>query len=356
LLCWQLATEGRRRPLTLPLFAFCVALMTALHYFAIFFLVPFIVVEVARRKASGRIDWKLMAAMAPAPAVLLLHYPLIAISSKFEKHYWSPAGWKSVVLSLGDSNLWIRANFILPFLVLLVVFSASGTGQLKNLLRRTLRLREWMLVGVFALLPPLIAVLSIYTTHVFVSRYVLWAIPALAVLFVALICAAENRAAIIGAGLLAFFLAISISDEWPQLAAPPLLREAESVNAELARLPPSQDPIVIADHHAFMELSHYAPPALRERLLYLVNPGLDVRFLHNDTGALLMEALRNRTSLHIVDLDQALAEHKHFFVAANPIDYLPNYLAAHGWRVTLLHLSSHAAIYEVTWKGDAPSR
>ena len=355
LLCWQLALDGRHRPLALSGFAFCTALMIALHYYAIFFLVPFLIVEAVRSKTSRPWDAKLLLAMAPAAAVLLLHVPLIAVSAKFEKHYWSPATWKSVILSLGDSDLWIRTNFILPFLLLFVVASAAGKDRLANLLRRTLRLREWLALGIFLLLPPLIAVASMATTHVFVSRYVLWVIPALAVVFVALVCAAENSASVLGVAFLGFFLALAVNDVWTRLAAPPLLRQGGAVSAELAALPPGRDPIVIADHHVFMELSHYAAPPLRDRLLYLVSADLDLRYLDNDTGAMLMEALRKRTALHIEDLDKGLADHRHFFVAAEPSDYLPAYLASAGWRVTLLHGSDHAALYEVVSAPHAPA-
>ena len=48
LLCWQMAAEGRRRALTVTLLAFCLALMTALHYYAIFFPVPLAVAEIVR--------------------------------------------------------------------------------------------------------------------------------------------------------------------------------------------------------------------------------------------------------------------------------------------------------------------
>ena len=60
-----------------------------------------------------------------------------------------------------------------------------------------------------------------------------------------------------------------------------------------------------------------------------------------------MDALRHRTSLHIVDFNKGVADHKHFFVAAKSHDYLPSYLAATGWRVTLLHSSEDAALYDV---------
>ena len=77
LLCWQMAMEGRRRALSVTLLAFCLALMTALHYHAIFFLVPLAVAEIVRCRKSLKPDLAIMAAMLPAVLVLAVHYPLI---------------------------------------------------------------------------------------------------------------------------------------------------------------------------------------------------------------------------------------------------------------------------------------
>ncbi len=54
LLCWQMAAEGRRRGWAIALLAVCLALMVALHYYAIFFLVPLFLAEVVRWREFGK--------------------------------------------------------------------------------------------------------------------------------------------------------------------------------------------------------------------------------------------------------------------------------------------------------------
>jgi hypothetical protein len=49
LLCWQHAVDGRRTILAIPLLAISLALMTAMHYYAVFFLVPLFLAEMATR-------------------------------------------------------------------------------------------------------------------------------------------------------------------------------------------------------------------------------------------------------------------------------------------------------------------
>ena len=125
LLCWQLAIEGRHRNLMIALFALALALMTAMHYYALFFVFPFVVAEVLRWKTCKKLDWPLLVAMTPVALVLALHYPLISASAKFQKHYWSPVTWGTAYMMLGDSWTWIVVNFALFFLLLL---AAAGFG------------------------------------------------------------------------------------------------------------------------------------------------------------------------------------------------------------------------------------
>jgi len=42
-------------------------------------------------------------------------------------------------------------------------------------------------------------------------------------------------------------------------------------------------PIALAQPHDILELSHYAPPALRHRLVYLASPALARRYLGTDS-------------------------------------------------------------------------
>lgn len=77
LLCWQAAAEGRRRAMVIPVLAVCLAVMTATHYYAVFILVPLFLAEMVRWRASGKLDFAILAAMAPVLLVLGLHYPLI---------------------------------------------------------------------------------------------------------------------------------------------------------------------------------------------------------------------------------------------------------------------------------------
>jgi hypothetical protein len=343
LLCWQAAADGQRRIVAIPLLAFCLALMTALHFLSIFFLVPLFLAEMTRWRRSGKLDVAVLVAMASALFVLGLHYPFIAAGKQFQEHYYARASW---------DNIWDMSVYVRMFapLGLLAVFSM--TPQDRTASEAGLTLPEWVAVGALSLMPFCILVLSIYITHIFLVRYTLWAATGIAVLVAALLCVAARGRSAVGVSALGLLLALLALRESYSLLKRPALRECEAVFHELASLPDGSEPIVVADHHVFMELSYYEALPLRERLIYPVNRDLDLRYLGTDTGALLMSALSHRSKLHIVGYDALLAAHPRFVLAAGQGDYLPWHLVTAGYRVVPISSSMRPLLYEV----EAPGR
>jgi hypothetical protein len=341
LLCWQAAADGRRRTVSIPLLALCLVLMTALHYYSIFFLVPLFLAEMVRSRKSGKLDIAVLAALAPALLVLALHYPLIHASGKFQLHYWNPASWGNIL------NVFVYAETLVP-LGFVGAFLISRRGRKAS--GKNLTLPEWVAVSALWLMPLFVLVLSIYVTHVFVLRYTLWADIGIAVLMAAILRELESDRNRVGAGALGFLLALLVFFDANSLLAKPVLLEGQTTLQALASLPQASEPVVIADHHVFMELSYYAPPALRDRLIYPVDQSLDLRYFGFDTGALIMSALSHRSNLHIASYDQVIAEHPRFVLAALPKDYLPAHLAKAGFSVVPINSSAPSLLYQV----DAP--
>ena len=334
LLCWQSAAEGRRRGLAIPLLAFSLALMIAMHYYSIFFLVPLFLAELARARSSRKLDFGILAAMLPALLVLALHYPLMASSSYMTTHFWSPARWN---LIRPFYNYFIFQILYVSSLVLLVlvVFPKSSVQQSPHEIE--MPAYEWVAIGALALMPPVVIAVSRYTTHVFVHRYILWAMMGSAVLLGALLCAVFRGRAAVGVTLLGLLVALIAVKDIMTLRGASLLRAGEEVRRELEMLPDGREPIVIPDEHVFMELSYYAQPRLRARFIYPVCADLELRYRKYDSIALGMSAFSHRTKLHIEELDGILAQYPLFLLAVVPEDYLPRHLASAGYHVVPVH-------------------
>jgi uncharacterized membrane protein YhdT len=345
LLCWQAAADQRRRNLAIPLLAVCFALMTAVHYFALFLLVPLFLAEMVRWRTSGRLDLAVLAAMVPVLIVLGVHYPLIAASKPFQQHFWSRASWHNV---REVYPLYVKMCLPLVLLVIPWVVPQPGASARPG----NLTMPEWVAFAAIALMPLAVIALSIHTTHVFVPRYTIWAVTGVAVLVAALLCGAARGASAVGVSTLALLVAFLAMQEAAMLRKKPGLRGGQAVLEELNSHPGGSEPIVVSNYHVFMELSYYGNLGIRRRLTYALSRDLDLRYRDVDTGARLMSALRNRSKLHIIDYDALLAAHPHFVLAAIPGDYLPWHLVSTGYRVVPIGSADVPVIFDV----DAPGR
>jgi hypothetical protein len=352
LLCWQSAVDGRRRNLAIPLLALCVALMTAMHYYSMFFLVPLFLAEMVRWRTSRKLDLGVLAAMAPVLLVLGVHYPLITGSAPFQKHFWSPAAWHNIPEFYDAYFGTMLGRCMLPIGVLAVF---STTPDDRSAKQPSLIVPEWVVAGAFSLMPLCVVVLSKYTTHVFVSRYVLWAVPGFAVLVAALLCRVARGRAAVGVSLLGLLVALAALGEVSYLRhvrERPALRFGEVVRQALASLPNGTEPIVVADVHVFMDLSYYAESRIRERLIYPVSSELELRYFGYDTASLILTALSHRTKLHIIGYGAVIASQKRFVLAALPSNPLPWDLIKAGYRVVPIDSSIAPVLFDV----EAPGR
>ena len=114
--------------------------------------------------------------------------------------------------------------------------------------------------------------------------------------------------------------------------------------AALSSLPDDDDPIILTDFHVFLELSYYAPAALRQRLIFPICPDLEVRYLGYDTDAINMAALKQWTSLNGVRCDKALEPGRDYILAMTPIGFLPWPLEDKSLTVVPLYIDAQRAM------------
>jgi hypothetical protein len=348
LLCWQYAVEGRHRILAIPLLALSAALMTAMHYYSIFFWIPLLLAEMARWRSSRKLDWAILAAMTPVLFVLALHYQLILAGAQSHKHFYSPAEWSSIATCYIDCFEKMMLCCIFPATVL-AVFSTIPDGRSAK--QSSLIPSEWVALGAFSLMPLCVIVLAIYTTHMFVSRYVLWALPGVAILLVALLCRVARGRAVVGVSFLGLMVAYVAAAGVKHMLQKPELTKGEAILESLASLPNGTEPIVVADPHVFLELSYYADSRFQKRLVYPVSSALDLRYYGNDTNPIIFTALSHHTKLRIVPYDEVMAAHPRFVLAALDINYMPWHLIESGYRVVPIGSPKIPLLFEVEAPG-----
>ena len=345
LLGWQKAADTKPRLAALLLLTVCLMLATALNYYSIFLLFPLGLGEMARWRERGRPDIAMSAAMASPIAVLALHLPFINASRRFVGHFWVIAAWRQI------PEFYLKFA-LLPIAAVLIAVLIRGSFQASEK-REVLVLRryEWVAISALALTPIITVAVSIYTTHVFTYRYALWCVIGIAVLAATLVRIALYGRPRIALGFLIALLAIFVGQEAFAFREATDLREAGPLLRQLQSIPHTTGPIVVGYDHAFMELAYYAEPKLRGRIVYPLSQSLDKRYKGFDVDYYNLSALRSRTNLPMVDVDEFLRTNPRFILAAHPKDYLPSYLQSIGYRLVSLNTGTSPSIYEVEAPG-----
>jgi len=343
---WQVATESKARAPAFTLMAVCLMLATALHYYSIFLLIPLAAGEAVRWRQRRRPDPVVLGAMLPALVVLIAHYPLIAVGRKYLVHFWAPgiASWRQI------------PGFYFQFALLpigIIVVGLIARALRPDSVERergkpsALPPREWVAIVMLAAMPILVVALSKYTTHIFLARYTLWAEIGLAILSASVLYQSTAKQPLVGVAVLGALMVTFGAYQWRALREQPTLRQGEAIRRELRFVPRGTEPIAISYNHAFVELSYYAEPQLRERLAYPLSRSLELRYRGTDLDYFLLSGLGARTQLAVVDLTKFLQANPRFVLASTPTDYLPQYLDSAGYRLTPVDPQNAPGLYEV---------
>jgi hypothetical protein len=346
LFCWQAASAGRRRTVSVVLLAAALALMSALHYYSIFFAIPLFLGELVRWRKSGKPDIAILAALSTMLLVLAMHYPLIEANRRYTVSYWSPANWGQI---RSFYEMYFFPMLSLGAALALIVHLIFNPPPVNRPEAPVMPMHEWVAIGALALMPAFAVTVSKYTTHVFVDRYTVWAIIGFAVLVAGALHTVTRRQVMVAAGIsVALAAIVAVHMMRGAFREPPVLTEGESVFQALARLPDGSEPIVVPNAHVFMELAYYGDSRWRERLVYPLAPDLELRYRGTDNTSFLMSSLRRRAApLRIVDYKTLLATYPRFVLALEPSDYMARHLAAEGYRVALVSSASGPVLFEV---------
>jgi hypothetical protein len=317
LLCWQVATEGRRRPLALFGLALSLAAGLCSHYYAVLLFLPLGVGELVRTYTRKRLDLPVWAALALGGSALLLLFPLIRAARASTGTFWAIAEWSD----LPETYVIFLTRALPPVLVGAVLLSLParstrpGAEPEQQTASPSIPAQEWAAALTLALLPVFAVVLGKAFTGVYVYRYAVATVVGVSLL---LAFAAARRAAdsaVIGTALAAVFLG------WFLVIGVATFREFSRQPAALARMSTFLDskckeqlPIAVAGSHLFLELAHYAPPALAPRLVYVTDPEASLRHLRADTDDLALRGLSRVTAVPVVDLSRFLAANSWFYV------------------------------------------
>jgi len=204
----------------------------------------------------------------------------------------------------------------------------------------------------FLLIPLASAVLAAAVTHAYVPRYALPAAIGFSVLLPLALYRLEGQHPSVAVGVLAVlgacFLLVLVAD-WRGLTRTNARRE--QAFRFLEREAHGTQPILIADPHDFLELSHSPPRTLGQRFVYLADPQASIRAKGEDTAERGLLELRRIAPLRVYEYRAYLARHTSFlaFASRGPteLSWVLPALRADGRRVRLKAVAGDRALYEV---------
>lgn len=355
LVCWQNYCMGQRRGLNLVVLCLALCVAVALHYYAVFLVLPFLAAELVRWHLAKRIDAAVLAALLIPPLVLIPHLPLISAGRPSMQHFWSPATPET--FSQFFVQFYIRiAGFLLLLLPILAIWPPAGLDP-KERDGRRMPPYEWVGALALALSPVAVYLASRLTTHVFVDRYVAWATLGFTVLVAALLFRIAPGHAVLACGAIAILGVLLCARQAYYLRVDdPFVKTtgAGAVNSLLAKAPPEPEPILLGSDHIFLALANYGPASLRPRLVYPLDAALKLAYTGFDTDDLYLGAVHRRGSpLRMEDYGSFLSAHPRFLLAVDHAHWLIRHLLRTEYRLTLIRDESGYSLFLVEHSGGS---
>ena len=356
LLAWQSAAEGRRRTLALPVLALSLMSAIALQYYSVFLLVPLGCGELARWWKVRKIDFWVLAILISCPLVLIPHRNLMQAGLKVTAYFWSRASLPQAVATEWTFVWKTVTGLVVAFTANLIwnrLFRVSPNYLVRDWTPPRPPLHEICACVTLAALPVLIVSAAMFTTHTFVDRYAYPALIGLNLLLIVLLARLNNENKMTGVCLVLAFIALFGAVYGRRAIQPERLQKVEvvSVRRMLDSVPAEPVPIVVAQRQAFIELWYYYPK-LRSRLVFPLDLELERRHNNIDTEALILSALRHRTSYRVPDYESFVRTTPAFLLCGFSTDWMKWEMLRSGLRLKPLLRSGYEAsaleLYEVT--------
>ncbi len=359
LLCWQSASDSRRRIVSVVGLFLSLSLCICSHYYALFVWIPLGLAELTRIWDRRKVDWPVCLALTLSTWPLLLFLPSIRAA----REAYAATVWNKPSISLSEVGDTYGALLNLSFMPLVGAIALwlvlSRLGPLPDSKPVDVPRAERVLIGTLALLPVFALPLSLLA-GAYLSRYVLPSIIGIAIFFAFGLARALGRDRLVGSILAVVFLCWFCLKNEKVVLAGIRMRGAASASIDSYRqqawmreLAGNNLPIAATNTPFFLQVQFYAPPAIRSRVVYPVSRKYAMEFDGSDTGDNNMVHFSRRLSIPLADYDAFVAENPHFMLCADTTwpTWLIEKLLQDGARLRLLKREGTVFVYDVYYRG-----
>jgi hypothetical protein len=312
LVAWQMAADGRRRPMACVLLAFSMACAVLLQYYAVLLYLPLGGAELYRSWKTRRIGWGIWAAFACGVAPLVWRIATVRfIVGQFSQTTWAPA-YPEQIVEFWETMLQHSLSFAVMGLAVLALNLIGNRTEEEPSFAPKLTGHE-ILAGVLFLGIPVMAVaIGIFKTHMFTPRYALIGVTGV-LLVVPMIAARLSNGRAFAGFLLMCVSAVPLV--FVMVEAPerdnPVERESTLVKAL------EQGPVVVPDGQLYLQMWYYTPAPLKSKLLFLVDYEAAVQYMGFDAIDVGIDHLKPWSSVATVDYKEYATPGREFRLYQN---------------------------------------
>jgi Dolichyl-phosphate-mannose-protein mannosyltransferase len=350
LVCYQRAPATR----WMCLLGISLVLAEALHYFAIFSVVPFCAAEGFFLLRVRQFRWKVWLALLCGFLPLAVFWPLLVqLKSYYGAHPWA----LPVIANVTPIYGWFfhtATPIGIGIAAALSVFIFIALTSPRMLSNQGADAPSHQLVLVLAFLAlPIIAFVATKITHgMMVNRYVLPSVFGILMACGYLLQWLGRKSVAVFAVFVLFVLAFQERSFWVvhrgHLMA--VHSPVEDVEGTLGALNRHRDlPVVVSDGLDYLPMAYYASPEQARRFVSLVDPPASVTYQGSDSVDKDLVVLRSYAPLQVRDFSAFVSEHREFLLYSRGglFDWWPARLVREGYSLRALVAEKNVRVYLV---------
>jgi hypothetical protein len=344
---------------------FSLAAAQALHYYAIFAMVPFAVAESVVLLSTRRFRWPVWIALAFGTLPLVLFWPLLSyLKTVYGPHYWAHYAFSSLPRTYGA---FLSTNSVYGGGIAAVLFAGvAGLHLLPRWVKfaeveihKADRVEPALILTLLAL--PLITFLVTKVMHGgMVDRYVLATIIGICLAVGCLLSRA--RPEIVALFALFVISAVGVQElhfwRFPGSHINNVNSGGVATEKFIEGAGHRELPVVVPYGVLFVELAHYASPHTADRLIYPTQDPVPNDKNWSDTGDKAIQLLQSYLPLWVSNFREFAASHKEFLIYVEERepgrDWLTPRLVREGWSLQTVALNDFQRVYLVTGSGPPP--
>ena len=360
LLCYQRAPETG----WMILMGFSFAAAEALHYYAVFALVPFGLAEIALSLKARRLRLGVWLALACGLLPLAVFWPLLLAQKRYYgAHFWAAPTLRHTGSTYGwlfhiSSYHWNLAIAVVVVLFLLGAPTAQAIRHLRAALMADRYFHEhvlvWALLGL-----PFVGYAATKLAHGGLDhKYVLESVLAVPLGAGYILPRLNRKIMPLLAILLLSILGVQEAKFWLSQRGHfgKVVSPAASVERMVSSAGHPNLPVVISDGDDYLPFVYYASPEFEKRLVDVVDPPEAIAYIGNDTVERSLLRLRLYYPLQVYEVRPFASSHANFLLYSNGSanDWWPRRLANDGCSLEVLAAEGGRKVYLVTRKGSSP--